>query len=324
MEIIGAIFAVWAALEIFSPARVTLFTDTLKKELMLLLREIMHKCNVGGGSTKIDLKSKFVELAFNVLSMTVAGKRYYGENVEDAEEARKARFLKMVMLENSGRSNLGDYLPFLRWIDFKGLEKRFTILMKRLDKFMQDLVDERKQHLSNGSHGKAEKITMIDHILWLQEKEQEYYSDELIKGIIMTYNYKLISMASYGDFWRVLRRLTVVESLSSNSLQKSSVIRQQEIQIIICTLLRISMQHGKSQANIRVDLNYWISVFSLSVIMTMLIGRRGIKEEDIAGEELGKQKIKESKAIFGGSISMNICDFLPVLGWLGYKVLERE
>nr|XP_027094952.1 isoflavone 3'-hydroxylase-like [Coffea arabica] len=102
-----------AALEIFSPARIAVFTGTRKTELMLLLRELMHKCNEGGGSTKVDLKSKFVELAFNILSMTMAGKRYYGENVADAEEARKARFLIREMLENSGRSNLGDYLPLL-------------------------------------------------------------------------------------------------------------------------------------------------------------------------------------------------------------------
>lgn len=163
---------------------------------MLLIRELMQKCNEsndsrGLGSTKVDMKSKFVELAFNMLSMTMAGKRYYGENVADAEEARKARFLIREMLENSGRSNLGDYLPVLRWIDFKGLEKRFKNLMKRLDKFMQDLVDERKQLLSAGrnanvSHGKGEKsTTMIDHLLSLQENEQEYYSDELIKGIVM-------------------------------------------------------------------------------------------------------------------------------------------
>ncbi|XP_027148775.1 isoflavone 3'-hydroxylase-like [Coffea eugenioides] len=171
-----------AALEIFSPARIAVFTGTRKTELMLLLRELMHKCNEGGGSTKVDLKSKFVELAFNILSMTMAGKRYYGENVADAEEARKARFLIREMLENSGRSNLGDYLPFLRWVDFKGLEKRFTTLMQRLDKFMQDMVDERKQLLAAGSNGSA---TMIDHLLSLQENEHEYYSDELIKGIIM-------------------------------------------------------------------------------------------------------------------------------------------
>lgn len=110
--------------------------------------------------------------------MTIAGKRYYGENVGDAAEARRVRFIMREMLEHSGNANLGDLLPFLQWFDFQGLEKRFADLMKKLDKFMQELVDERRS-------GAASSGTMIDHLLSLQEEEPEYYTDELIKGIIL-------------------------------------------------------------------------------------------------------------------------------------------
>ncbi|KAI3465301.1 hypothetical protein Pfo_021964 [Paulownia fortunei] len=178
-----------AALEIFSPSRISMFTSTRRRELMLLLSELLRDSKLGGGSTKVDLKSKFIELAFNVLSMTIAGKRYYGENVEDAEEARRVRFIMREMLEYSGNTNLGDLLPFLQWVDFQGLEKRFATLMEKLDKFMQDLVNERRELVlkdksSGGNHGRSEK-TMIDHLLSLQENEPEYYTDELIKGIIL-------------------------------------------------------------------------------------------------------------------------------------------
>ncbi|KAH6782260.1 hypothetical protein C2S51_007553 [Perilla frutescens var. frutescens] len=168
-----------ATLEIFSPARIAAFTTTRRRELMLLMRELSR--DDGGGTTKVvDLKSKFIELAFNVLSMTIAGKRYYGENVVDAEEARRVRFIMREMLQYSGNTNLGDLLPFLQWIDFQGLEKRFANLMEKLDRFMQELVNERREMPSFG-----ESSTMIDHLLSLQEKEPDYYTDELIKGIIL-------------------------------------------------------------------------------------------------------------------------------------------
>ncbi|KAL0352080.1 UNVERIFIED_CONTAM: cytochrome [Sesamum calycinum] len=147
-----------AALEIFSPARIAMFTATRRRELTLVLNELLRDAEAGGGSTKVDLKSKFIELAFNVLSMTIAGKRYYGENVADAEEARR------------------------------GLEE-FAALMEKLDKFMQELVNERREFMLKsgfygGNGGHSEK-TMIDHLLSLQENEPEYYTDELIKGIIL-------------------------------------------------------------------------------------------------------------------------------------------
>ncbi|KAI3465303.1 hypothetical protein Pfo_021966 [Paulownia fortunei] len=178
-----------ASLEIFSNARIAMFMETRRKELMILLSELFRNSKLGGGSTNVDLNSKFTELVFNVLSMTIAGKRYYGENVVDAEEARRVRYIMREMVEHSGNRNLGDLLPFLHWVDFQGLEKRFATLMGKLDKFMQDLIDERrevvlKDKLSEGNNGESEKTT-IDHLLSLQENEPEYYTDKLIKGIIL-------------------------------------------------------------------------------------------------------------------------------------------
>ncbi|KAG8377492.1 hypothetical protein BUALT_Bualt08G0038500 [Buddleja alternifolia] len=175
-----------AALEIFSPSRIAMFTSTRRRELMLLLNELLRDSKLGGGSTKVDLKSKFIELAFNVLSMTIAGKRYYGENVVDADGARRVRFIMREMLEHSGNTNLGDLLPFLQWIDFQGLEKRFASLIEKLDRFLQDLVNERRENFGLKGKLSGEK-TMIDHLLSLQENEPEYYTNELIKGIILVW-----------------------------------------------------------------------------------------------------------------------------------------
>ncbi|KAK6138852.1 hypothetical protein DH2020_027405 [Rehmannia glutinosa] len=139
-----------AALEIFSTARISMFEKVRTKELMILLSELFRNSKLDGGSTKVDLNSKFTDIVFNVLSMTIAGKRYYGENVVDA---RKVRFIMREMVEYSGNRNLGDLFPFLQWVDFQGSEL-------------------------------SEK-TMIDQLLVLQENEPEYYTDKLIKGITL-------------------------------------------------------------------------------------------------------------------------------------------
>ncbi|KAK6160646.1 hypothetical protein DH2020_004027 [Rehmannia glutinosa] len=175
-----------AALEIFSTARISMFEKVRTKELMILLSELFRNSKLDGGSTKVDLNSKFTEIVFNVLSMTIAGKRYYGENVVDA---RKVRFIMREMVEYSGNRNLGDLFPFLQWVDFQGLEKRFASLMAKIDKFIQDLINERreivfKDKVSGGRSELSEK-TMIDQLLVLQENEPEYYTDKLIKGITL-------------------------------------------------------------------------------------------------------------------------------------------
>ncbi|XP_059281580.1 cytochrome P450 81E8-like [Lycium ferocissimum] len=206
-----------AATEIFSPSRIAMFTNTRRKEVMLLLSELMKKCEVGGGFCKVDLKSKFIELAFNTLSMTIAGKRYYGENVEDDEEARKVQFIMREMLVMSGNSNLGDFLPFLQWFDFKGLEKKFSTLMKKLDGFMQDLVDERRR-VFLAADCVAEK-TMIDHLLSLQQKEPSYYTDELIKGIVMVLIIAGTDTMSISMEWAMALFLTIQKQSRRSKLR---------------------------------------------------------------------------------------------------------
>lgn len=61
-------------------------------------------------------------------------------------------------------------------------------LMKRMDEFLQGLVDERRNLLINaaatGISG-TEKKTVIDNLLSLQHSEPEIYTDEIIKGIVL-------------------------------------------------------------------------------------------------------------------------------------------
>ncbi|KAK1392386.1 isoflavone 2'-hydroxylase-like [Heracleum sosnowskyi] len=186
-----------AAVEIFSPNRIAFFEELRDNEVRLLINQLMQKCRVGDlSSAKVELKTTFNELAFNILSMTIGGKRYYGENVEDAEEARNVRYVMREMLDISVNSNIGDLFPILRWFDYGGVEKKMLDIMKRLDCFLQGLIDKRRgdrlivdddvndedttQHRKNWK-----KKTMIDHLLLLQNSEPENYTDNIIKGIIL-------------------------------------------------------------------------------------------------------------------------------------------
>lgn len=70
-------------------------------------------------------------------------------------------------------------MPFLRWFDGNNYEKKVEKLGKRADAFLQRLIDEHKNR--SASEGRN---TMIDHLLSRQESQPEYYSDEIIKGLI--------------------------------------------------------------------------------------------------------------------------------------------
>ncbi|CAL5324553.1 unnamed protein product [Camellia sinensis] len=106
----------------------------------------------------MELKSKFYELTFNIVMRMIAGKRYCGDDLSNYEEAKEFRELVIEAFEYGDASNPGDFLP-------KG------------DAFLQDLINEHRRDKS--------KNTMIDNLLSLQESHLDYYTDEIISGLIL-------------------------------------------------------------------------------------------------------------------------------------------
>lgn len=78
-------------------------------------------------------------------------------------------------------------MPFLRWIDYGKVEKRMLRTQKKADAFLQGLIDEKRSADNLVSEQKAGKAkSMIDSMLELQDSDPEYYSDEIIKGSVLT------------------------------------------------------------------------------------------------------------------------------------------
>ncbi|KAH7843857.1 hypothetical protein Vadar_021456 [Vaccinium darrowii] len=162
------------SVEIFSAGRLNAFLSIRQDEVGRLLCRLYQKSS--NGFAKVEMKSKLSDLTFNVIMRMTAGKRYYGEDLENSAEAEEFRELVSEVFSSGVASNPADFLPVLRWIGYNGFEKNLAKTQKRFDKLLQGLIDEHRRDTS--------KNTMIDHLLSLQESQPEYYTDEIIKGIM--------------------------------------------------------------------------------------------------------------------------------------------
>ncbi|KAL1190455.1 Cytochrome P450 81D11 [Cardamine amara subsp. amara] len=164
-----------AAVEIFSSHRISTFTSIRKDEIRRLIthlsKDSLH------GFVEVEMKSSLVNLAFNNILMMIAGKRFYGGGTEDNDEAKLVRELISEVVAGAGSGNLADYLPIIRWVS--DYEKRIKILGNKVDGFLQNLVDEKRAEKTKGQK------TLIDHLLSFQETQPEYYTDVIIKGLIL-------------------------------------------------------------------------------------------------------------------------------------------
>nr|POF19669.1 cytochrome p450 81e8 [Quercus suber] len=149
-----------------------------REEIKHLLRNLSR--NSCHGFAKVELQSMLSEMTFNNIMRMVAGKRYYkyGEDVNDEEEARQFRRIIKELTGLGGASNPAEFVSILRCMDYGGLEKKLKSLSKRMDEFLQALIDEKRRKEEEGN-------TMIDHMLSLQKSQPEYYTDQIIKGLIL-------------------------------------------------------------------------------------------------------------------------------------------
>ena len=163
-----------SAIEIFSSTRLSIFLNVRKDEIMQLLKKLSR--NSLQDFAKVELKSAFSDLTFNTIIRMVAGKRYYREDVGDEGEARQFRELIGEVFEYSGSTNPGDFVPILNWID-GSYERKVKKLAKTMDGLLQRMIDENRS--------KQEGNTMIHHLLSLQQSQPQYYTDQIIKGLML-------------------------------------------------------------------------------------------------------------------------------------------
>ncbi|KAL8058724.1 hypothetical protein ABFX02_03G038700 [Erythranthe guttata] len=168
-----------ASLELLSARRIQMSDDVRSHEVRSLLKRLAA---AGGGGDHqhhqvVEIRSALFEMVLNIIMRMICGKRYYTSGGESANSEEGRRFSKIVneTFELSGASNVGDFLPVLRWIGVDKLEKR--------DSFMQDLINEHKKN-NNCDTISCNNKTLIDVLLSLQETDPQSYTDQIIRGLM--------------------------------------------------------------------------------------------------------------------------------------------
>uniref|UniRef100_A0A6P3YSE0 cytochrome P450 81E8-like n=1 Tax=Ziziphus jujuba TaxID=326968 RepID=A0A6P3YSE0_ZIZJJ len=208
------------SIEIFSASLLNMFLSIRKDEVKRLLFKLSQ--NSVQDFKRVEMKSMLLELTFNIIMRMVAGKRYYGDEVSDEEEARQFRELMKEIFETGGVSNPGDFLPILNWLGIDGFERSTKRLAKRSDQFLQGLIDEHR-------NSKESRNTMIDHLLSLQQSQPEYYTDKIIKGLMLVLLLAGTDTSSVTLEWALSNLLNHPHTLTKAKIELDEQIGQQRL-----------------------------------------------------------------------------------------------
>jgi hypothetical protein len=85
----------------------------------------------------------------------------------------------------SGAPSVGDFFPALRWVDrVRGVEAAMAKLQTKRDAFVAGLIDDHRRLCDAGSRD-VEKKGVIDVLMEHQQTDPVYYTETVIKGIVL-------------------------------------------------------------------------------------------------------------------------------------------
>ncbi|CAN1234061.1 Cytochrome P450 71A6 (Fragment) [Linum perenne] len=110
---------------------------------------------------------------------------------------------------------------------------------------------------------------------------------------------KDLSLSPYGEYWRQMRSICVMQLLSTKKVQSFRLVREEEANLMV---ERIENQRNSSGGP--VDLGEMFAVMTEDVISRVAFGKKYRKLKDM---------LKEMAVLLG---IFNVADFVPWLGWI--------
>lgn len=94
----------------------------------------------------VVLKEHLSRVTLSIISRTVLGKKYFSESKAEDSIVTLEEFQEMLdeLFLLNGVLNIGDWIPWLDFLDLQGYVKRMKALKKKFDRFHDHVFDEHK------------------------------------------------------------------------------------------------------------------------------------------------------------------------------------
>ncbi|CAJ1952694.1 unnamed protein product [Sphenostylis stenocarpa] len=168
-------------LHLLSAKKVQCFRKVREEEVVVMIEKVMESCS---SLVPVNLTDLFSDVTNDIVCRSVIGRRYEGSELRGP----------MSQLEELlGASVIGDYIPWLDWLGrVNGMYGRAERVAKRLDEFLDEVVDEHVSMRSHYGHGDdvdgERQNDFVDILLGIQRTSSttDFQIDRtIIKALIM-------------------------------------------------------------------------------------------------------------------------------------------
>ena len=165
--------------------RLESFAKHRAEEAQHLVCDVWARARTGKA---VNLREVLGAFSMNNVTRMLLGKQYFGVESAGPQEAVEFMHITHELFWLLGLIYLGDYLPFWRWVDPYGCEKKMREVEKRVDNFHTKIIAEHRRARERKRKEKDQddgELDFVDVLLSLPgEDGKQHMDDREIKALI--------------------------------------------------------------------------------------------------------------------------------------------
>ncbi|KAL3632071.1 hypothetical protein CASFOL_025055 [Castilleja foliolosa] len=132
-------------MELFSARRIESYEYIRAEQMSSLLQELFK-----ASMKPIEVRNYLSTMSLHVISRMVLGKRYLDDSLDSIVSPSEFRKMLAEILLVNGVLNVGDYIPWVGFLDLQGYVKRMKRVSKKFDRLLEHVLDEHEERRSEG------------------------------------------------------------------------------------------------------------------------------------------------------------------------------
>ena len=166
-------------LELLTAKRVESFKHVREEEVSAMIRSIWEESQKG--TIAVNLSKAILTLSSNIIWRILARRK-----VCDDDLGADGKGFKHMLVEASasaGELNIGDFIPYLDWMDLQGIKRRLRNLNKTYDAFAEKIIDDHlRMAAASSSDGQAETEHVkdfVDVLLQMTAEKNDHIKEDV-------------------------------------------------------------------------------------------------------------------------------------------------
>lgn len=123
----------------------------------------------------------------------------------------------------------------------------------------------------------------------------------------LSYGCSDVSFAPYGEYWRQVRKIVILELLSLKRVQSFEAVRDEELKIMLHSIAQ------SSSSSVSFNLSQAALLLTNNIICRVVFGRKFDGGEENKGASKFQEMLEETEDLLAG---FNVADFFPWMKWV--------